>query len=208
MKKLAFIICLIATTTNSYSQVDTKKETSKNGFQYYAEFSPFLAAFSLVSINAGVEFRKYQIGVSFTKGNHHFSHGLNKSTFKNFGDLHFLHNQSEEVSIKRYFKDNRKGLYIGLLLNLTHWEVQNQAENVSVNKIGKYATIFTGYRWFPPFKNNDIFYIEPNFGVSVRLNGDDYTEVGTKSFTFNQPFELTPNIYMGARFRIGNKIKK
>jgi hypothetical protein len=201
MKKTTLALCFLAITIQSYSQDIIQKEPIKNDFKVFAEFSPFLAAFNLISINAGVEFRKYQVGISFTKGDHNFSHGLNKSTFKNFGDLHFLHNQSEEVSVKRYFKDTRKGLYIGLLLNLTHWEVQNHTENVSVNKIGKYATIFSGYRWFPPFKNNDVFYIEPNFGVSVRLNGDDYTKVGTQSFIFNQPFELTPNIYMGARFK-------
>jgi hypothetical protein len=202
MKRITFALCFLAITIQSYAQDNATKQTTKNDFKVFAEFSPFLAAFNLVSINAGVEFKKYQVGVSFTKGYHHFSDGLNKSTFKNFGDLHFLHDQSEEISVKRYFKDSRKGLYIGLLLNLTHWEVQNQTENVSVNKIGRYATIFSGYRWFPSFKNNDVFYIEPNFGVSARLNGDDFTKVGTKSFIFNQPFELTPNIYMGARFKL------
>jgi hypothetical protein len=202
MKKLAFAFCLLAIVVKSYSQDINKKEPSKNDLKVFAEFSPFLAAFQLVSISAGVEFSNYQMGATFTKGNHHFSHGLNKTTFANFGTLHFLHNQSEEIFVKRYFKKSRKGLYIGLLFNLTHWEVQNHEQEIYKNTIGKYLTTYVGYRWFP-IKNNDIFYVEPNFGVSARLNGKEFKQVGNQSYTFLQPpLELTPNIFIGARFKL------
>jgi hypothetical protein len=202
MKQIAFALCFLATTIQAYSQELGPKEPSKNDFKVFAEFSPFLAAFQLVSVSAGVEFSHYQVGATFTKGTHHFSHGLNKTTFSDFGSLHFLHNQSEEVFVKRYFKKNRKGLYVGLLANLTHWEVQNHEQEIYVNSIGKYLTAYVGYRWFP-FKNNDIFYIEPNFGVSARLNGKEFTQVGNQSFSYLQPpLELTPNMFIGARFKI------
>jgi hypothetical protein len=202
MKKIILVFCFLVTTIQSYSQDTIKKEPTTKDFRAFAEFSPFLAAFQLVSVSAGAEFSNYQIGASFTKGTHHFSHGLNKTTFSNFGSLHFLHNQSEEIFVKRYFKKSRKGFYVGLLLNLTHWEVQNQEEDIYVNTIGKYLTTYVGYRWFP-FKNNDVFYLEPNFGVSARLNGKELTRVGNQSFSFLQPpLELTPNVLIGVRFKL------
>lgn len=201
MKKVTLIFSLLFTTFLSYSQSVIKKESTKKDFKVFAEFSPFLAAFKLVSISGGIEFSNYQIGATFTKGSHHFAHSLSTTTFKDFGTLHFLHNQSEEIFVKRYFKKNRKGLYVGLLFNLTHWEAQNHSQNIDVNTIGKYLTTYVGYRWFP-FKNNDIFYLEPNLGVSTRLNGKEFTQVGNQSFSYLQPpFELTPNIFIGARFK-------
>jgi hypothetical protein len=202
MKRIAFILCVLAATAQSYAQGVVQPEQTKTDFKVFAEFSPFLAAFQLVSVGGGVEFSRYQIGASFTKGTHHFTHGLSTTTFADFGTLHFLHNQTEEIFVKRYFKKSRKGVYIGLLLNLTHWEVQNHDQGIYVNTIGKYLTSYVGYRWFP-FKNNDIFYVEPNFGVSVRLNGSELTKVGNQSFSFLQPpVELTPNVLIGARFKL------
>jgi hypothetical protein len=202
MKKIVLALCFLATTVLSHSQGINKKEPSKNDFKVFAEFSPFLAAYRLVSISGGVEFSNYQMGATFTKGNHHFAHGLSKTTFANFGTLHFLHNQSEEIFVKRYFKKSRKGLYVGLLLNLTHWKVENHEQDMYKNTIGKYLTTYVGYRWFP-FKNNDMLYVEPNFGVSARLNGKEFKQVGNQSYTFLQPpFELTPNIFIGARFKL------
>lgn len=206
MKKVFICVCLLLGTLQSYSQTVPVAEHKNNDIKFFAEFSPFLAAFQLVSIGAGIEACNYQFGASFTKGNHHFSHGLNKITFENFGDLHFLHHQSEEIFVKRYFKKDRSALYLGLLFNLTHWEVQNHSEGINKNIIGKYLTTYAGYRWFPFRKQNDVFYIEPNVGISTRLNGSDFTQVGNQSFSFLQPpFELTPNMYMGARFKIGKK---
>jgi hypothetical protein len=202
MKRMAFILCVLAARAQSYAQGVAQPEPTKTDFKVFAEFSPFLAAFQLVSVGGGVEFSRYQIGASFTKGTHHFTHGLSATTFADFGTLHFLHNQTEEIFVKRYFKKSRQGLYVGLLFNLTHWEVQNHEQDIYVNTIGKYLTSYVGYRWFP-FKNNDIFYVEPNFGVSVRLNGSELTKVGNQSFSFLQPpFELTPNVLIGARFKL------
>jgi hypothetical protein len=202
MKKVVFTLFILTLVFQSFSQEAIKKESSDKDLRVFAEFSPFLAAFQLVSVSGGVEFSKYQIGATYTKGNHNFGHALSETTFADFGSLHFLHNQSEEIFIKRYFKQSRKGLNVGLLLNLTHWEVQNLEQKVNVNTIGKYLTAYASYRWFP-FKNNDIFYIEPNLGVSTRLNGKEFTKVGNQSFTFLQPpFELTPNVLMGARFKL------
>lgn len=205
MKKAVISLFLLVQAGIIFSQVEPKTTASKHNLKAFAEFSPFLAFFKLVSVGGGIEFCEYQAGFSFSKGDHHFSHGLSKTTFANFGDLHFLHYQTEEIYLKRFFNSERKGFYAALLLNLTHWKVQNHEEGIYKNVIGKYLTTYTGYRWFPFNKKNSVFYLEPNFGVSVRLNGKDFTQVGEQSFTFLQPpFELTPNILMGARFRIKN----
>jgi hypothetical protein len=194
MKKIALLVCFLATALQLFAQDIIKKDSKKRDIMGFAEFSPFLAGFQLVSINAGVEFSRFQAGGTFTKGTHLFSHGLNKTTFANYGTLHFLHTQSEEIFVKRFFKKTRKGVYLGMLLNLTHWEVENREQNIFKNTIGKYFTTYAGYRWFPFQKKNDIFYVEPNFGISARLNGKEFTQVGNQSFSFLQPpLELTHN---------------
>jgi hypothetical protein len=201
MKKIVLMLCVFSATLPLYSQETKQSKPEESIVRVFVEISPFLAAFELVSVASGLEFSRYQMGVGFTKGSHLFSHALNETTFKNYGTLHFLHNQSEEIFIKRYFKESRKGLYLGLLFNLTHWEVQNHDQDISVNKVGKYLTTYVGYRWFP--LKNSVFYLEPNFGISARLNGVDLTQVGNQSFSFLQPpFELTPNVLMGAIFKL------
>jgi hypothetical protein len=202
MKKIKLLFLFLLAITASNAQDASNKAPNKNNPQVFAEFSPFLAVFQLVSISAGAEFSKYQVGLSFSKGTHNFTHGLSKTTFSNFGTLHFLHNQSEEIFVKRYFKDSRKGVYLGLLFNLTHWEAQNNEQKVNVNTVGKYLTTYVGYRWFP-FKKYNMFYVEPNIGASFRLNGKEQTQVGNQSFSYLQPpVELTPNVLMGARFNL------
>jgi hypothetical protein len=205
MKKVILITLGMFAINYLNAQTETNIQSNKNNIQPFVEFSPFLAGFQLLSVSAGVEYSKYQIGLSFSKGTHNFTHGLSKTTFSNFGTLHFLHNQSEEIFVKRYFLETRKGLYIGLLFNLTHWEAQNDAQKIYVNTVGKYLTTYTGYRWFP-LKKYNMFYVEPNLGVSFRLNGKQQTTVGNQSFSYLQPpIELTPNVLMGARFNLAKK---
>jgi hypothetical protein len=205
LKNILLLCVIISTQVNAQS---TLKPFNSKDVQAFAEFSPFLAGFQLVSISAGVEFNKWQMGASFSKGTHHFTHGLSKTTFANFRNLHFLHNQSEEIFVKRYFKADRSNFYVGALFNLTHWEAQNEAQKVYVNTVGRYFTIYGGYRWFPYKKKNNIFYIEPNFGISTRLNDNSVTQVGDQSFSYlRPPFELTPNVLAGARFNLMRKKK-
>lgn len=196
MKKLLIATALLF----ACAQLNAQTKFEARNPKIFVEFSPFLAAFNLVVVGGGVEWDKYSAGVAYTTGRHHFSHSLNKITFQNFGDLHFLHNRSEDIFVKRYFNNDRTGFSVSALFNLTHWEAQNHAEDIAKNITGTYATLNGSYRWFPFQK---YIYIEPIFGVSYNSSSKETVVVGTQSFNFNkQPFELTPEIKIGTRINL------
>jgi len=164
----------------------------------YVEFSPFLSGFDLVSAGAGFEWSRFQTGAAFTFGDHHFDKTLKDITFKNYGDLEFLHYQSEDVSFKVFLNQRRTNFYLGGLMNFTHWKVKDETNNLEDKITGAYVTLYTGFRWFP-FKK--IFYIDPNVGISANISSKRERFVGSKRYQFNDNFiEFTPNIQAGVRF--------
>ena len=186
-----FCLCFEANAQRKFEDTNPK---------IFVEFSPFLAAFNLVVISGGLEWDKYSVGVAYTGGQHHFTHSLNEITFQNFGELHFLHNRSEDIFVKRYFNNDRTGFSVSALFNLTHWDVENHDENITKSITGVYGTLNGSYRWFPFQK---YIYIEPILGVSYNFSNKETIAVGTQSFNFNkQPFEITPEIKIGTRINL------
>ena len=138
MRNIAIFICAIVFATKSHSQVETKKEPSNNDkkMALYLEYSPLLQLVNISSFNAGVEFKRFQIGLNLQLGSHDLSHELTETTFENYGDLHFHHYRSESILFKAFLKESRKGLYAASFMQAIHWDVEDHANGNSEKLTG------------------------------------------------------------------------
>jgi hypothetical protein len=202
MKNYLLMICMLITCHLS-AQSTNSKLTFRDKAQVYAEVSGLQAIYNLVSVGAGLEINRYQFGINFLAGNHLFSHAFNEVTFVNYGDLHFVHNRSEDIIFKAYLNKSRKGAYAGMLLNFLHWDVNDHVTKLVQPIATTYVVPYIGYRLFP-FK--EYFYIDASVGLAYNFRAGQSETIGTKTYSFNKTgLEFSPNFSIGKRFSLRKK---